>query len=94
MNACSDDDRDWFAQNPGRLHRVRHSFTGEWPEGPHTVVRQMAPGYRLRLPCLITGVDVDEKFDVDEKLASRLFEAVLTRRAYTAEEFAHFRRDH
>lgn len=90
----SDDDRKWFAKNQARAHRLRFSFAGEWPEGQHTVVRQLAPGCRLRLPFLMTGPDLDEELQADEKLACALFEAALTRKAYTAEEFAHFRREH
>jgi hypothetical protein len=50
-------DRDWFAQNPTRTHRLRRVFPGEWPtEGgfTHVVVRQGAPGERVRLPFKLT----------------------------------------
>lgn len=45
-------DRDWFAANPDRSHRLRGSYPGEWPGGrhAHTVVKQPQPGFRLLHP--------------------------------------------
>ncbi len=57
------DDREWFAANPGRAHRLRPCFPGErggdaepWDEVPPPVgrellvlVRQIEPGKRVRI---------------------------------------------
>jgi hypothetical protein len=55
-----DDDREWFAARPFRSHRLRALFSGEPmksrdqdpPDAHHEIqvlVRQLAPGQRLRL---------------------------------------------
>jgi hypothetical protein len=44
----------WFAAHPGRSHRLRRAFAGEWPgDEKHSVIRQTALGERLQLPIFI-----------------------------------------
>ena len=48
------DDRDWFAANPKRSHRLRRMFAGEWPPGTgdgmtHVLIKQLEPGMRVRV---------------------------------------------
>ncbi|HME28772.1 MAG TPA: hypothetical protein VKE53_02770 [Pseudolabrys sp.] len=53
-------DRNWFDRNPHRTYRVRRMISGEFPQSgqpdidpakwsPWTLVKQIAPGVRLRL---------------------------------------------
>jgi hypothetical protein len=64
------DDRAWFAANPQRSHRLRLAFPGELQEfeAPSdreiaVLVRQVAPGERIKLWCeLCTTVPDDENF--------------------------------
>jgi len=52
------DDRDWFDLHPGSKERIRPAAPGEfWPTFDSTnvkyvIVRQVRPGFRLRLPAL------------------------------------------
>jgi hypothetical protein len=46
-------DREWFHSHPHRTHRIRRAIAGELPSVPpdhYVVVRQVHPGFRLRLP--------------------------------------------
>jgi hypothetical protein len=51
------DDRRWFTRHPRRSHRLRRAHPGEWPaaarNAERTVVRQFAPGARLRFPIAV-----------------------------------------
>jgi hypothetical protein len=74
--AWSRDDREWFARNPDRSHRLRASLPGEWPDGStHTVVRQGAPGERVRLP-----ITAAEPLPQDDAAAWALFDLVIEHR--------------
>lgn len=58
--AASALDKNWFAKNPGRSHRVRPALPDEVPgASPHTIwfvaVRQIATGIRLRQPFEFMG---------------------------------------
>jgi hypothetical protein len=59
--AASRDDAAWFKAHPHRSHRLRRPYDVELQEAvaptiapasavPYIVVRQVRPGYRLRLP--------------------------------------------
>jgi len=62
IDIVSDADREWFAANPGRKFRLRPSATVEivfhiccglnedFGSNAYTLVRQIEPGSRLRLP--------------------------------------------
>jgi len=79
------DDREWFAQNRGRSHRMRMPFPGELdgveiPAGRKVImlVRQVEPGRRLRAAfdpdvVLLPGSPNDESF------AHALFEVAVGR---------------
>jgi hypothetical protein len=71
--AWSEDDRKWFAAHPERAHRVRPGFPGEFPEGTIVVVRQQAPGTRLRLPIAVPPPPVE----IDEEAAWAMFDVVF-----------------
>lgn len=56
-------DRKFFVKNPDKEFYVRKRFDGELMEGnpPNVIVRQLAPGFRNRLPCFkdpITNQDI------------------------------------
>lgn len=58
-------DREFFRQNPDKEFYVRKRFAGEMIPGnpPNVIVRQLAPGFRNRLPCFtdpITEQDLAE----------------------------------
>ncbi|VEP17140.1 hypothetical protein H1P_5580001 [Hyella patelloides LEGE 07179] len=58
-------DREFFNQNPDKDFYVRKRFKGEMIPGnpPNVIVRQLAPGFRNRLPCFkdpITKQDIVE----------------------------------
>jgi hypothetical protein len=75
----SADDREWFARNRDRAHRLRAALPGEWPDGfTHTVVRQGSPGERVRLP--ITAVEPLPPEDAPEAAAWALFDLVVEHR--------------
>jgi hypothetical protein len=45
-------DKDWFQSHPHRSHRIRRAIAGESPGVPpgcYVAVRQVQPGFRLRL---------------------------------------------
>jgi hypothetical protein len=85
-SAWKEDDREWFAQNPSRTHRIRLPFSGECdaeaanvPAG-HTLivlVRQVEPGIRMR-PALCCNANLLPLPD-DEAAAHALFEVALGR---------------
>jgi hypothetical protein len=75
----SADDRRWFGRNPNRSHRLRAALPGEWPDGSsHTIVRQGAPGQRVRLP--ITASEPLPADDAPEAAAWALFDLVVEHR--------------
>lgn len=74
-------DRKWFEKHPGRTHYVRRFIPGEWDPtdktDPWIVVRQIAPGIRMRLGFGI--IDVGGFFDAaqTDEGAKFLFGMVL-----------------
>jgi hypothetical protein len=69
----SDDDRAWFERHPRRSYRLRRSYPDEAPDDlilGWVIVRQIAPGLRLRA---VVGLNTDTPRD-DEENARRLFE--------------------
>jgi hypothetical protein len=75
----SADDREWFARNPDRAHRLRTALPGEWPDGfTHTVVRQGEPGERARLP--LTATEHLPEDDAPEAAAWAMFDLVIEHR--------------
>ena len=81
------DDRAWFASHRARSHRLRRSHRGEWPaEACHTVVRQVIPGFRVRIP--IEAYDPLPPGDAPEDLAWAIFdvaeEAAAAGRSYVS----------
>jgi hypothetical protein len=53
-----DPDRQWFAAHPRRTHRLRAAMPHDAVLGDgftHVLVRQLAPGRRIRLPVIFTG---------------------------------------
>jgi hypothetical protein len=87
-------DRDWFAKNPRRSHRLRPVFPDEWgSEGSftHSVIRQGKPGERARLP-----LELSQRFalpdEVPEACAWAIFDLISehqtgrNRRGITLEE--------
>jgi hypothetical protein len=74
----SRDDREWFARNRNRSHRLRAALPGEWPDGsPLSVVRQGAPGERSRLP-VTASKHLPQ--DAPELLAWAMFDLVIEHR--------------
>ncbi len=79
IDAVSEDDREWFAANPGERVRWRVLVPGEFPDcqrpGFSTVlpappeclwlteVFQMEPGFRIRTPRLLGPVDRIAQFE-------------------------------
>jgi hypothetical protein len=82
MDAASEGDRIWFEERPHRRFRIRPHIAGEWPYGSlgeqlpgwrwFTVVRQIAPGVRLRRPFTMEGEP-----GTGEHAATRIFEMVM-----------------
>jgi hypothetical protein len=82
MEAASETDRLWFEAHPHRSFRVRPHIPGEWPPGslparprgwrPYTVVRQVMPGFRLRLAFSAEGEPGQ-----GERAAERLYEMMM-----------------
>jgi hypothetical protein len=81
--AFSEDDRRWFADNPGRSYRVRPIDPAEIPDQHlmaarpagwrhFVVVRQVRPGHRIRLAFAAEGEPA-----TGERAAERLFQACL-----------------
>ena len=77
------DDRRWFARNPKRSHRIRRAAPDEFAPYPHpapdgweaaTVVRQYAPGARLRVPFSVGRFDT---WPAGEAAVHALFEMIL-----------------
>jgi hypothetical protein len=78
LEAASEDDRAWFEAHPERSYRVRPHISGEWPDGAlnrlpqgqgwYTVVHQVSPGVRMRLP-----ISLHAEPEPGERAASRLF---------------------
>jgi hypothetical protein len=82
VEAASEADRAWFAAHPHRSFRIRLHLEGEWPHGSleqpppgwrwFTVVRQLAPGVRMRRPFPMEGEP-----GTGEHAASRIFAMVM-----------------
>jgi hypothetical protein len=82
MNWRKDDAR-WFRKHPRRSHRLRAPIFGEWAEcppvpqdglAPLTLVRQIVPGARMRLPVFAhPDADVPD----DEHFLHALFDELL-----------------
>ncbi len=71
----SDEDRRWFARHPRRSYRLRPAFADEAPDGVTggwTIVRQIAPGVRVRACVTLDHDDPDD----GEANARRLFEQI------------------
>ena len=79
------DDTLWFQENPGRTHRFRPAAPAEsrefgfrsWPALPPgrswvVIVRQVAPGQRVRAPIAIMRLVAD-----DDETLSALFDDVI-----------------
>ena len=72
----------WFVAHPHRSYRVRPQIPGEWPPGSlpaprrgwreYTVIRQVLPGFRLRLAFSAEGEPGQ-----GERAAERLYEIML-----------------
>ena len=80
LDTASDNDREWFAANPSRRHRLRAPLPGEhwhWhgdlTRASAVVVRVLAPGIRFRFPC--TLMRARETYAADEPGARRLWRA-------------------
>jgi hypothetical protein len=83
LAAFQEDDRHWFADHPGRCHRVRPFDPAEAPPGHpvparppgwrnFTIVRQVKPGHRIRVVFAAEGEP-----STGEHAAARLFEICL-----------------
>jgi hypothetical protein len=76
------DDRKWFAAHPARCHRARPPFPGElaasgWDAtATLIVVRQVAPGQRVRLPLIWGGPPLPDHEDFIAAFADALVSAV------------------
>jgi hypothetical protein len=71
----SDDDRSWFACHPRRSYRLRPAFPDEVADivaGGWTIVRQIAPGVRVRACVILDHDDPDD----GEANARRLFKQI------------------
>jgi hypothetical protein len=71
----SDDDRRWFEQHPRRSYLLRPAFPDEVADtvtGGWTIVRQIAPGIRVRAVVVLDHDDPDD----GEVNARRLFKQV------------------
>jgi hypothetical protein len=59
MEKWKRDDAAWFRTNPTRSFRLRRIILGEWKEwignSTHSLVRQIEPGFRDRIPIYFTG---------------------------------------
>lgn len=70
------DDRDWFAKNPRRSHRLRRAHTNEavvaGVRATWVVVRQIKPGTRFRI-----GFDPRTELTDSEELAHAFFDILL-----------------
>jgi hypothetical protein len=83
----SADDREWFARNPDRAHRLRAALPGEWPGGESlTVIRQGKPGQRARLP--ITASAALPQDDAPEAAAWAIFDLVIEHQQRGSTEIA------
>jgi hypothetical protein len=76
-------DARWFRKHPRRSHRLRTPISGEWAEyppvsqeglAPLTLVRQIAPGARMRLPVFARP---DAVIPDDEHFLHALFDELL-----------------
>jgi hypothetical protein len=79
----------WFASHSARSHRLRQAFPAEWPPGSgvsHTVVRQTAPGLRLRIPVTIMEALPQPAGEVPEAAAWTIFS--LAQEAQKTGEYA------
>ncbi len=67
-------DRDWFAAHPGRRYRVRPVVLGEHGEGAngqpsptHSIVEQVRPGVRRRVPVSLNAAAVRDFAEIEER---------------------------
>lgn len=75
------DDREWFENHPGRTHRIRKEYPGEFPNIEHhspykshvkaCVVRQVEPGDRFKQPVSAHPFDL---MRTDDEFLSALFD--------------------
>ncbi|MBO0737790.1 MAG: hypothetical protein J2P48_14650 [Alphaproteobacteria bacterium] len=71
----SEDDRDWLERHPGRSHRLRRAYAGEWPQRgiSHIAVCQLELGVRRRV-----GITIPEELpqvdEAPEGAASAIFD--------------------
>lgn len=84
-----EEDRHWFAFNPGRNYRVRAALPDEAPplDGmlPFILLKQVRPGARLRV-CIYA--DQPPPGAVPELWAEQAWEAAMSRDPKTARRFA------
>ena len=76
---ASEDDRKWFKAHRTRSHRICFSLPGEHVPTPGrtclTVVRQVEPGFRLRLGLTLPDGIMPPRFD--EAYAHALFDRLM-----------------
>ncbi|MEO3475771.1 hypothetical protein AAFN86_28225 [Roseomonas sp. CAU 1739] len=75
---ASDADRRWFAENPGRSHRMRRPMFGEVPAHPDfltfVLVKQVQPGFRVRTAIY---ADTPPPGEADEASAAWLWNSAM-----------------
>jgi hypothetical protein len=85
VEKASNADRRWFAEHPGRNHRMRRPAFGEAPAHPDMLtfilVKQVRPGFRLRTAIY---ADTPPPGEADEAAAACLW-AEATRGAEVAD---------
>jgi hypothetical protein len=72
-------DEEWFRSHPYRSHRIRRAVAGEMPgvgADSYTVVRQVAPGLRMR--GFFVPVGSVPEGEAPEHIAHALFDLILT----------------
>jgi hypothetical protein len=79
---ATDEDKDWFAANPSRKHRVRAPLPGEkWEwrgdltRACATLVKQVEPGFRLR--ATVTLPRALSEYGNDERTARVLWRKIV-----------------
>jgi hypothetical protein len=88
----SENDREWFEAHPDRSHRLRRAYLDEFPEKvEHAVVRQLAPGQRVRVGLTVPPLLPQD--EAPEAAAWAIFDVVAestqkNREAETTEIFA------
>lgn len=70
-------DKEWFRSHPHRSHRIRRAVAGEIPGAnaeTYIVVRQLAPGVRMRV--FFTPVGPSPEGEAPEHIAHAMFDLI------------------